>query len=202
MCNIDLECIQNDVCDEDIAAALREIKLNINLSAGDMRKIISYACKHARARKASCMCVRDAMTRDVLSVNKFDDITYAVKLLAEKNISGLPVVDKENRVVGIISEADVVSMVGSTRAHTFKELLRHVLGHQLPERKMGHIVGDIMTSPAVTINSDAEISEAVRLMDSRRIRRLPVVDKEQRLIGLISRSDIVKTMGERLSSSR
>jgi len=76
--------------------------------------------------------------------------------------------------------------------------LRSVVGHPLPERKIGHLVGDIMTSPAITVNLDTEISEAVRLMDGRRIRRLPVVDKEQRLVGLISRSDIVKAMGKKL----
>ncbi|MEW6107823.1 MAG: CBS domain-containing protein [Nitrospirota bacterium] len=194
----DLECSQNEICDEDVSAAIKELKLNLSLSADNLQKIYAVACRHAQARYASAMRVRDAMTRDVISVSKFDDISRAVKLLAEKNISGLPVVDRENRVVGIISEADVVSMVGSRRAHTFKELLRSVVGHPLPERKMGHIVGDIMTSPAISVYPDAEISEAVRLMDGRRIRRLPVVDKDQRLVGLISRSDIIKAMGKKL----
>lgn len=195
----DLESTQNEICDEDVAAAVRELKLNLTLSADDLQKIYAVACRHAQARCASAMRVRDAMTRDVLAVSKFDDISHAVKLLAEKNISGLPVVDRENRVVGILSEADVVSMVGSRRAHTFKEILRSIVGHPLPERKIGHLVGDIMTSPAITVYPDAEISEAVRLMDGRRIRRLPVVDKDERLAGLISRSDIVRAMGRKLS---
>lgn len=194
------EIIKDEICDVDVASAMKDMKLNLNLSAEDLKKIYSCACRHARARAALAMCVRDAMSREVLSVNRFEDITRAVKILAENNISGLPVVDRENRVVGIISEADVVSMVGSRRPHTFKDLLRHVLGHSIPERKMGHIVGDIMTSPAVTTHPDTEISEAVRMMDERKVRRLPVVDKEQRLVGLISRSDIVKSMRERLSA--
>jgi CBS-domain-containing membrane protein len=198
----ELESTQNEICDEDVAAAVKELKLGLTLSADELQKIYTVACRHAQARCASAMRVRDAMTRDVIALNKFDDIGNAVKLLAEKNISGLPVVDRENRVVGIISEADVVSMVGSRRAHTFKEILRSIVGHPLPERKIGHLVGDIMTSPAVTVYPDAEISEAVRLMDGRRIRRLPVVDKDQRLVGLISRSDIVKAMGKKLSEAR
>jgi CBS-domain-containing membrane protein len=198
----DLESAQNEICDEDVAAAIKDLKLGLSLSAEDLQRIYAGALRHAQARCASAMRVRDAMTRDVLSVNKFDGINHAVKLLSEKNISGLPVVDRENRVVGIISEADVVSMVGSRRAHTFKEILRSIVGHPLPERKMGHLVGDIMTAPAVTVYIDTEISEAVRLMDGRRIRRLPVVDKDQRLVGLISRSDIVKAMGRKLSENR
>jgi CBS-domain-containing membrane protein len=198
----ELESAQNEICDEDVAAAVRELKLSLTLTADELQKIYAVACRHAQARCASAMRVRDAMTRDVLSVNKFDDISRAVNLLADRNISGLPVVDRENRVVGIISEADVVSMVGSRRAHTFKEILRSIVGHPLPERKMGHLVGDIMTSPVVTVLPDTEISEAVRLMDGRRIRRLPVVDKDQRLVGLISRSDIVKAMGKKLSEGK
>jgi CBS domain-containing membrane protein len=197
----ELESAKNEICDEDVEAAIKDLKLNLSLSAEELQKIYTVAFRHAQARCASAMCVRDAMTRNVLSLNKFDDISNAVKLLAEKSISGLPVVDRENRVVGVISEADVVSMVGSRRAHTFKEILRSIVGHPLPERKMGHLVGDIMTSPAITVTPDTEISEAVRLMDGRRIRRLPVVDKDQRLVGLISRSDIVKAMGRKLSGA-
>ena len=194
----DSKNILKNICDEDIAAAITELKLNLKLSAEDLRKIYSSTVRHSRVRVSLKLSVRDAMTQDVISVSKFDDIAHVVKLLAEKNISGLPVIDREGHVVGIISEADVVSTVGAIRSHTFKDLLKHVLGHQAPQRKIGHIVGDIMTSPAVTINDDAEISEAVRLMDERRVRRLPVVDKNQRLVGLISRADIVKTMGPRL----
>ncbi|MDA8079824.1 MAG: CBS domain-containing protein [Nitrospiraceae bacterium] len=195
----ELEALQKVISDEDVAAALKEAKVSATLTAEDLQKIYASACRHAQTRVASKMCVRDAMTRDVLAVNKFEEITHAVRILAEKNVSGLPVVDRENRVVGIISEADVVSMVGTARNHTFRDFVRHLLGHPLPERKMGTLVGDIMTSPAVTIQPDAEVSEAVRIMDMRRIRRLPVVDKNQRLVGLISRSDIVKAMGRRLS---
>jgi CBS domain-containing protein len=192
----------HEICDDDVAAAIRDMKLNIKLTAEDLKKIYSCACAHVRTRIASSMRVRDAMTRDVLSVSKFDDISRAVKILAEKNVSGLPVVDRENHVVGIISEADVVSMVGSRRDHTFRDMVRQLLGHHLPERKMGDLVGDIMTSPAVTVHPDTEISEAVRLMDARRIRRLAVVDKDQRLAGVISRSDIIKTMGKKLPADQ
>jgi len=197
----ELESTENVICDEDVAAALKELKLHCALTAENLQKIYNAAWKHSQARCASAMRVMDAMTRDIIAVGKFEDINNAVKLLAEKNISGLPVVDKDNKVVGIISEADVVSMVGSRRAHTFKEILGSIVGYPLPERKKGHIVGDIMTSPAVTVYPDAEISEAVRLMDAHRIRRLIVVDNDQRLVGLLSRSDIVKAMGRKIAEA-
>ncbi len=204
MDNNNPEDIHNEICDEDVKAAVRESKLDLNLSAEALKRIYSLASRHARTRVASRTHVQDVMTRDVLAVNKFDDINHAVKLLSGKNVSGLPVVDRENRVVGIISEADIVSMVAMSdkgskrRGRTFKDLLNGLFGGHVLERKMGDIVGDVMTSPAITIYPDTEISEAVRIMDQYRIRRLPVVDEGQKLLGLISRSDIVRAMGERL----
>ena len=200
--NYDLKITQSNICDEDVKAAIKDLKLSLTLSVDNLQQIYTGACRHAQARCASTMHVRDAMTQNVISVSKFDDISNVVMLLAENNISGLPVIDKENRVVGMISEADVVSMMGSRKAHTFKELLRSIVGCPLPERKIGHIVGDVMTSPVITVHPNDEISEAVRVMDGHRIRRLPVVDKVKRLVGLISRSDIVKAMGKKLSEEQ
>jgi CBS domain-containing protein len=197
----DLESVLNEISDEDVTAALKELKLRLNLKAEELKKICLRACLLARTRNSSLLSVKDAMTKDVFSIGKYDDISKVVGILAERNISGLPVVDRENHVVGIISEADVISMVGEARDHTFKDLVMRALGHHLPERKQGHMVGDIMNSPAITISPDIEISEAVRLMDERRIRRLPVVDKDKRLIGILSRADILKTIQAKFSAA-
>jgi CBS domain-containing protein len=138
--------------------------------------------------------VRDVMSKNVLSITKFESIVRVANILSEKNISGLPVVDKENKVIGIITQADILSMVGVSREHTFKDLLKYMLGEPLRERKIGDHVGDIMTSPAFTIKPDANIAEAVRIMTERRIRRLTVVDDKNTLIGIITRADILKAV--------
>jgi CBS domain-containing protein len=85
-------------------------------------------------------------------------------------------------------------MVGVGREHTFKDLLKYMLGEPLPERRLGDHVGDIMTSPALTIKPGANIAEAVRIMDEKRIRRLTVVDEKQVLIGILTRADILKAV--------
>jgi CBS domain-containing protein len=138
--------------------------------------------------------VKDVMTRDVISVQKFENVMYVAGILSEKNISGLPVLDKENKVIGIITQADILSTVGVRKEHTFKDLLKHMFGEPIPERKTGDIVGDIMASPAATINPDANIAEAAQMMDVKRIRRLPVVDDKNTLLGIISRADILKAV--------
>ncbi len=186
-----------EISEEDLMAALKETKTYTQISADDLKKIYAIAFRHAKSRLAAKILVRDVMTEDVIAVQKFDDISRAARILSEHNISGLPVVDKENHVIGIISEADVLAMMGTQRKHTTKDFIRHLLGHPLPERKMGDLVGDIMTPTPVTINPDADISEAAKMMDERRIRRLPVVDSENILIGVISRRDILKAISRK-----
>ncbi len=147
--------------------------------------------------------VKDVMTKNVISVRKYDDINHVIQKVSELNIGGLPVVDNKNRVVGIISEADILSVMGIEREHSLKDILKLLLGEALPERKLGDIVGDIMTSPAVTVSLDDDISVAAQAMHEKRIRRLPVVDGENRLKGIISRRDIVRAISmKQISLSR
>ncbi|SPQ00508.1 conserved hypothetical protein [Candidatus Sulfobium mesophilum] len=186
--------IHEEISDEDLIAALKETKTYCDISTEDLKKIYATAFKHAKSRIVSKIRVRDVMNEKVVAVQKFDDINKAAMILSEGNISGLPVVDKENRVIGIISEADVLSMMGARRGHTFKDIINHLFGEPMPERRMGDLVGDIMTAPAVTIRPDVDISEAAKLMDEKRIRRLPVIDGDSRLIGIISRRDIVRAI--------
>jgi len=138
------------------------------------------------------------MTRNVLSISKYERIVRVANILSEKNISGLPVVDNENKVLGIVTQADILSMVGVSREHTFKDLLKYMRGETLSECRRGDYAGDIMTSPALTISPDATIAEAVRIMTERRIRRLTVVDNKNALIGIVTRADILKAVIQKL----
>ena len=153
---------------------------------------------HLRPRIGLEMSVRDVMTTSVISVTKYENIMHVANILTEKNISGLPVVDKEGSVIGIITQADILSMVGVGREHTFKDLLKYMLGEKLPERRVGHFVGDIMTSPALTIRPDANVAEAVRIMEEKRIRRVTVVNEKNELLGIITRADILKAVINKL----
>jgi CBS domain-containing protein len=154
---------------------------------------------HLRSAIGRELLVRDVMTTNVISITKFESVMNVAKILTDKNISGLPVVDKENKVLGIITQADILSMVGVGREHTFKDLLKYMLGEPLPERRLGDHVGDIMTTPALTIKPEANIAEAVRVMDEKRIRRLTVVDDKQVLIGILTRADILKAVIEKIN---
>jgi CBS domain-containing protein len=153
---------------------------------------------YLRSTAGTEMLVHDVMTKDVISVSKLESIVLVGNILADKNISGLPVVDKEKKVVGIITQADILSIIGVRREHTFKDLLKYMLGEPLPQRRIGDMVGDIMTAPAVTIKPEMNIAEAVKIMDEKKIRRLLVVDGGNALIGIITRADILKAVIRKL----
>jgi CBS domain-containing protein len=158
------------------------------------------ADRHIKSAIGQELLVRDVMTKGVISISKFDPVMQVADILTEKNISGLPVVDKDKKVIGIITQADILSMVGVSRDHTFKDLLRHMLGETLPERRIGDHVGDIMTSPAHTIKPEANIAEAVRIMDEKKIRRLTVTNDKGMLIGILTRADILKAVINKIRS--
>jgi len=154
----------------------------------------SSSDQHIKSAIGLEMHVKDVMTKGVISISKFESVMQVADILTEKNISGLPVVDKDKKVLGIITQADILSMIGVSREHTFKDLLKHMLGEPLQVRRVGDTVGDIMTSPALTIKPDANVAEAVKIMDEKKIRRLTVVDDKNTLIGIVTRADILKAV--------
>ncbi len=185
-----------EISDEDLRAALREMKTYVDVTEEDLKKIYFIALKHAEQRLASKVAVKDIMTQRVVTAKKDWDIHEASSLLSENKISGMPVVDEENHVIGVVSEADILTVVGLKRGRSLKEILKHILGQPLPKPDDKRI-RDIMSSPAITTSPEADIREVAGILESKRIKRLPVVDGENKLLGIVSRADIVKAMSKR-----
>jgi CBS domain-containing protein len=147
---------------------------------------------------------RDIMTASTISIKKDDNVKAALDLLAKHNISGLPVVDEGHRVVGIISGSDILRYSQHKKVipkssssfwvspYTETEDIAMVRsGFEILHRT---VISDVMTSKVFTVHEDAPISEVAKLMINRTINRVPVLDLEGKLIGIISRADIVKFM--------
>ena len=184
------------ISDEDLRAALKEMKTYMDITEDDLKKIYAIALRYAEQRIARRIFVRDVMTRNVIKVREDADINEVTTLLSENRISGLPVVDGQDRVIGVITEADVLSMAGMKKGHAFKDILRHLLGEPLPGPNSGSKrLQDVMSSPAITTGPESDIRNVAMIIDEKRIKRLPVVDEQGRLIGLISRADIVRVIG-------
>jgi CBS domain-containing protein len=138
--------------------------------------------------------VRDVMTRSVRSVRPDAPLRQVARLLIEERISGVPVVDEEGRVLGVVSEADFLIKErgpGAIRHRRLVRLLGEAEGSLAELAKLeATTAGEAMTSPAVTIEPGRQITEAARVMTARGINRLPVVEGS-RLVGIVTRADLL-----------
>lgn len=143
------------------------------------------------------MRVRDVMTHLVVALGPEEGVHEAAQRLASNNISGAPVIE-EGRVIGMISEADLLHAVaphnGGPRGTSVLDFLENI-GKAHPTRH-GHgiRVDEVMSPVVVEIGPDASIWEASRLMERKGLKRLPVVDTEDRLIGIVSRADLIRAI--------
>jgi CBS domain-containing protein len=141
------------------------------------------------------MTVRDVMTQSVISVRCGTPLREVAHLLIDHRISGLPVVDVEDAVLGVVSEADLLVKEQGPNAVRHRPLARF-LGESRESRaqlaKLGAVTAsEAMTAPAVTITSGHRVTEAAAVMIARGVNRLPVVD-DGRLVGIVTRADLVR----------
>lgn len=134
------------------------------------------------------MRVRELMSTELTTVDEATSLKEAAQLMTAQGVSGLPVVDESGRLVGIISEADFVAHTSSRgRAGLLRALF-----DDLRSRSFDQKVGEAMSRKLVTVTPYDSHREAARLMTRHRIKRLPVVDADGRLEGIISRSDLLR----------
>lgn len=183
--------------DEDLHAALIEMRTYIDITEEDLRKIYEVALRHAGERLLGRISVRSIMTQPVVTISASSDLRHAAVVLTEHRISGLPVVSEEGAVVGVLSEDDILCQAGIRKESRFRDLLHRLLGEPVVKRTNCDLVGDAMSSPAITLPEAATVHDAADILHTRRIKRLPVVDDQGRLTGIITRSDIVRVLGKR-----
>ncbi|ARF53876.1 CBS domain-containing protein [Streptomyces gilvosporeus] len=134
--------------------------------------------------------VSDVMTRTVAAVDREARFKEIVETMERRQVSALPVLAAEGRVVGIVSEADLLPKEGFREADPDRlERLRRV---DDVRRAEAVTAGELMTSPALTVRADATLSQAARTMARKSVKRLPVVDGNGVLRGIVSRADLLK----------
>jgi CBS domain-containing protein len=141
--------------------------------------------------------VKDVMSHPVITLAPGDSIREATRLLAQNGIAGAPVIEK-GKLIGMITEQDIVRAVlppvPSEGSLSVLEVLAHL--DSVTNRPMKRTVADAMTTLVVDISPEAGVSEAATEMEERGVNRLPVVDADGALVGIVSRADLVRIMGE------
>lgn len=131
--------------------------------------------------------VAEVMTYNVVAVRKEAEFKDIVAVMHGRRLSAFPVLDRADRVIGLVSEADLLP----------REAFPARLGRsgraagRVPAKATALTAGELMTSPAITIGPEATVAEAARIMHSRKLKRLPVIDVEGRLVGIVSRVDLL-----------
>jgi CBS domain-containing protein len=133
--------------------------------------------------------VKSVMTSSVVAVREDADFKEMVTAMRSRRISAFPVIDSSDRVVGVVSEADL--LLKETTPALPEGAIRLAWRFRERSKAAGVTAAEVMTKPAVTIHEDAPVAEAARLMQSRKVKRLPVVDDNRRLRGIVTRTDVL-----------
>ena len=184
-----------DISDDDILKAMRNISGYLDITPGDFKEIYRFAYKHAIDRLRHSVKAKDVMTRNVISVEENTSLEEVAEVLNHQVISGVPVIDYNKSVVGVISEKDFLFHMGAKEKRTFMGVVAHCLKSKgcvaISMRKQN--AKDIMTSPAVTVDEKTPVSEIANIFIEENINRTPVVGPGQKLVGIVTRTDIIRS---------
>ena len=136
--------------------------------------------------------VKDVMTGEVLAVRRDTSYKEMAARLHEYRVSAFPVVDENRRVIGVVSEADLLAKEALAGEHAgIPAAITGILHHKGYQKADGITAGELMTHPAVTVRPEDSVEHAARLMYTLQVTRLPVVDAGGYLVGIVSRSDLL-----------
>jgi CBS domain-containing membrane protein len=187
--------------EQDFKHALQELDSYIDVTLEDLMQIHRMAEKHAQLRQTEQLRVRDIMTREVASVHPETTLREAARKLLELRISGLPVTDANNKLVGIVTEADFLYALGIPCHHPAHNLWQtlEAMFHHHPTRS-DHLdkVADIMAQQPISLQADNTLHDVIDSMKRHHIKRVIVTDTQQQVVGIITRSNLVQVILQRM----
>jgi CBS domain-containing protein len=179
----------------DVARALDTVQEHLNEESAHPAPVRASAHPHHQGDEVRhrrwARRVSDVMTASVVTVDRITPYQEIDRLLTEHRISGMPVLKMGREVAGVVTEADLLAAEDETKR---RARMASSVGRGWLHRKQPHVsltAGNLMTAPAITIRPDATIPAAARLMNTHHIRRLPVVDEDGKLVGIVSRRDLL-----------
>ena len=191
------------VSEDDIYEAMKDVSGYLDITPGDLKEIYFHAYQHALERIEHSLKASDFMTRQVLTVYRETPLGEVAEIMAANGISGIPVIDPEKHVLGIISEKDFSRHMGDRRLISLMGIVADCINNRCCAAMTirGKKAEDIMTSPAIVTPEDASLGEIKSLLAKKNINRVPVVDSTGCLTGIVSRADIVRISFEKPDKS-
>lgn len=190
-----IEWVDDPARVERVMPRLREMVVEGLITVQEV-EVVTYGHRRLRQLPATAL-VHDVMSREVHAVQANTPLAEAVELLLNKVYRALPVVNEAGQVVGILTDGDLLEKAKLLALSAQRELTSAEMTGELQRlRQAGHTVGQMMTPNPVTVSSEATISQAVNLMVEHDIKRLPVVDPTGRLVGMVSRINVLRALSQ------
>lgn len=183
------------VTPEDLNAVLREYNQVLDISQEELTTLLMQAEQQAYRRRSGEITCADIMSRDVITVEKDTPLEEAWSLMRQHRIKALPVTDAGRHVIGIVTKSDFMKHAGLEELENFGLRFRNFVRRSLrPGWEQAELVGQIMTQPAKTAQASDHIVELVPVLSDGGFHHLPIVDEENRLVGIVTQSDLVAAL--------
>lgn len=181
----------------DLESAVHELDTFIDVQEDELIRLYNLAVDHAFGRHVGLTC-GDIMSRDVVTVRPDTDIELAWRELRAHKIKALPVVDEASRLVGVLTVADYLRQMDDTSAAGLAVRLQGLIRRESGAVK-AEAVGQIMTAKVRTAHTGTPLAELVHLLSDQGLHHVPVVDEEQRVIGMVTQSDLIAALYARIA---
>jgi CBS-domain-containing membrane protein len=184
-----------ELSDDDIYNAMKEIPGYLDITPGDFKDLYKRVYQITLQRLSRSILAHHIMSKQVITVHPETSLQDAASLMAKQRISGVPVVDSSNLVVGVLSEKDFITNMGQGTARSFMDIISGCItqtgcGAMAIRKKQ---VKDIMTTPAITATDKTPLHDISSLLKTGAVNRMPITDKNKILTGIICREDIIFT---------
>ena len=196
-----MQMVGQTITKDDFVCAIRELDTFVDVDPNTLVDLTKKAIKYAFFRQLKHVLVKTVMTPNVITVSHNTLLHEAASMMVENRVSGLPVVAENHRLIGLITEADLLKAMGVPNekpAQTVWETLEYLFHHLSSPQNLLNLqdttltVADLMTSNVITVLPNDTIEDVLELMKKYKIKRVIVADSEQRIQGMVSRSDLIK----------
>ncbi|MBF0560082.1 MAG: CBS domain-containing protein [Nitrospirae bacterium] len=192
--------LEIEISDDDILEAMKDISGYLDITPADLKELYKLTYRHAHDRIMKSVKARDIMTREVVTVRRTTPLMEVAEIMGSRGISGVPVLEDNGALAGVISGKDFLASMGAKENMNFMSVIAECIkcGGCVTVAISGKKAEDLMKAPAITVDEGTTAADIAGIFSARKINRVPVTDSHGRLVGIVSRADIVRASTIRL----
>jgi len=180
---------------DDLQQALKEMDVFLDVSKSDLDAVYRRAGMASYRRRMGELTCGDIMSRDLVTIEFGTELEEVWAQLRFHKIKSIPVLDRARRVIGIVSLVDILKRANLKTYETFEDkLIKFIRRTPGTTSDKAEVAGQVMASPVFTVREDAHILELVPLLSNKGLHQVPVVNSEDRLVGMVTQSDLIAAL--------